>query len=92
VPSDERIFVNDPPSYYVISQRPSLVIPTDGPETVARAAEDWDTNWLLLEGGYGETYETMYEEEEADAGWTPVATFEDPLGEKAVLFQFEGLD
>lgn len=89
VPSEERIFVVDPPRYYVTGQRPALVIPTEGPEVLARAAQDWGARWVLLDSAYSsEGYKVMYEEQREYAGWQPVATFPDPFGNEAVLFRF----
>ncbi|MGH2543533.1 MAG: ArnT family glycosyltransferase [Ardenticatenaceae bacterium] len=93
VTHDERIFVTDPPAYYVTTGRAALVTPTDGPATLARAAQDWDARWLLLDASYGgrsSNYQEMYEAAAPAAGWRPVATFTDSLGREAILFRFEG--
>jgi hypothetical protein len=85
---DERIFTIDPAAYHVSSGRPSLVIPVEGPETLALAAGDWDTRWLLLDRDHPASYREMYEDQLALAGWAPVAVFTDPLGEPALLYRY----
>jgi hypothetical protein len=86
---DERLFAIDPAAYYVATRRPSLVIPIEGPETLALAAGEWDTRWLLLDRDRPAPYREMYEDQLALAGWRPVATFTDPLGDPAILYRYE---
>ncbi|MBA3530872.1 MAG: hypothetical protein H0T73_02970 [Ardenticatenales bacterium] len=89
VAKEERIFVGDPPSFHVMTRRPALVIPIEGPETIARAAREWDAPWLLLDRDRPGPYCEMYEKQLATAGWRPVAAFVDALGHPVILFHFE---
>ncbi|HEX8684601.1 MAG TPA: hypothetical protein VF707_19945, partial [Ardenticatenaceae bacterium] len=86
---DERIFVGNAPNYYVTTGRHALTIPTDGPETLARAAREWDAYWLLLDRENRGAYRRMYDERAPEAGWQPVATFTDALGHPVYLFRLE---
>ncbi len=86
---DERIFVGNAPNYYVTTGRHALTIPTDGPETLARAAREWDAYWLLLDRENRGAYMRMYDERTPEAGWEPVATFTDALGHPVYLFRLE---
>lgn len=86
---EERIFVGDPPAYHVTTGRPALIIPTDGPETLARAGEEWNARWLLLDADNRGAYQRMYDERRTEAGWVPVASFTDVLGHPAYLFRLE---
>lgn len=86
---DERIFVLDPPAYYITTKRPALVIPNDGPEVLAEAAHEWNCYWFLLDANNKQHYEEMYTEQTSIAGWEHVATFTDGLERDVYLFHLD---
>lgn len=89
---DERLFVGDPPAYYVTTGRSALVIPNEGAALLAEAAKTWNAPWFLLDHDNIRPYQAMYEEEKGEAGWQYVATFTDGLGKAMVLFHLENAD
>ena len=49
---DEVVLTTQPPTYTVLSGRPTVAMPSDGLETVLNVVQDFDVQWVLSEEGY----------------------------------------
>jgi len=59
--SDEVAVVRNPVGYYLVSGRPTIVMPPGGPDTILALAARYDASYFVLEpGGVLEEYETLY--------------------------------
>ena len=59
---NEIAVVRNPPGYYIVSGRPTIVIPPGGPSTILELAERYDASYLILEpGGVLEIYQELYD-------------------------------
>lgn len=82
----ELVFVNDPPSFYGMTERRALMIPSNGPAALESAADRYAVRFLVLApkgaGPYREAYQT-----ERLAGWEVVARVEGNDNQKTLLFR-----
>jgi hypothetical protein len=63
------VLVNNPPGYYAANLRKAAAVPSGGPASVLRAAEDYQVNYLLLDENYPSEMEDYYLEPESQPGW-----------------------
>jgi hypothetical protein len=67
--SDEIAIVRNPPGYYIVSGRSTIVMPPGGPETILALAERYGASYFVLEpGGVLEEYREIYEHYESNPG------------------------
>ena len=60
---DEIAIVRNPAGYYIVSGRPTIVMPPGGPDTVLRLAKHYGASYFVLEpGGILEEYQQIYEQ------------------------------
>jgi hypothetical protein len=60
---DAIAVVRNPAGYYLVSERPTIVMPPGGPETILALAKRYDAGYFVLEpGGILEEYHQLYEE------------------------------
>ena len=59
---EEIAIVRNPPGYYIVSDRSTIVMPPGGPETILALAERYGASYFVLEpGGVLEEYREIYE-------------------------------
>ena len=67
--SDEIAVVRNPAGYYIVSGRPTIVMPPGGPDTLLALAARYDAAYFVLEpGGILEEYQALYEQFEVNPG------------------------
>ena len=66
---DEIVIVRNPAGYYIVSGRPTIVMPPGGTDTILALALRYDASYLVLEpGGILEEYQELYEKFEMNRG------------------------
>lgn len=66
---EEIAIVRNPPGYYIVSDRSTIVMPPGGPETILALAERYGASYFVLEpGGILEEYQEIYEQYEEKPG------------------------
>lgn len=64
---DDIAIVRNPAGYYLISRRPTIVMPPGGPETILRLADHYGATYFVLEpGGILEEYRELYEQYDSE--------------------------
>jgi hypothetical protein len=61
VRSDEIIFINDPPSFYAVAQRPAFVIPDGDEKMILEAAKRYQGTILVLEKNHPVGLNNLYD-------------------------------
>jgi hypothetical protein len=75
---DEIAIVRNPAGYYIVSGRPTIVMPPGGPDTVLAVAERYGASYFVLEpGGILEEYRAIYERQEVNPGMEYLGEVED---------------
>jgi hypothetical protein len=66
---DEIAIVRNPAGYYIVSGRPTIVMPPGGPDTILALAERYGASYFVLEpGGILEEYQRLYEQYDGNPG------------------------
>ena len=66
---NEIAIVRNPPGYYIVSRRSTIVMPPGGPETILALAERYGASYFVLEpGGVLEEYREIYERYDENPG------------------------
>jgi len=67
---DEIAIVRNPAGYYIVSGRPTIVMPPGGPDTILTLAQHYDASYFILEpGGVLEEYRLLYEQQSQNPGF-----------------------
>jgi hypothetical protein len=75
---DEIAVVRNPAGYYIVSRRPTIVMPPGGPDTILALAAHYDASYFVLEpGGILEEYQGLYERFEVNPGLEYLGEVED---------------
>jgi hypothetical protein len=75
---DEIAIVRNPAGYYIVSRRPTIVMPPGGPGTILAVAERYGASYFVLEpGGVLEEYRQLYEQYDANEGLKYIGEVED---------------
>ena len=69
IPIDEVVMINNPPGLYIASGRPSIAIPSGGVQEIFDAAEDAQTEILILEKNHPESLDFLYKDPQAQANF-----------------------
>ncbi len=77
----------DPPSFYNVSHRRAIVIPTDGVEAIFQAARRYGARYLVLQFDHPAPLDDLYHERTTIPGFERVADFRDGNGRAVVLFE-----
>ena len=65
----EIAIVRNPAGYYIVSDRPAIVMPPGGPDTILALAARYDASYFVLEpGGVLEEYQEIYERFDVNPG------------------------
>lgn len=70
------VFVNDPPAFYGVTGRRAIILPSDGPAVLDEAADEYNTEYLVLGDEGASPYREAYRQGTLE-GWEQVASFED---------------
>ena len=66
---DEIAIVRNPAGYYLVSERPTIVMPPGGPETILALAQHYGARYFVLEpGGILNEYQQLYEHFDINPG------------------------
>jgi hypothetical protein len=66
---DEIAIVRNPAGYYIVSRRPTIVMPPGGPDTILALAARYGATYFVLEpGGVLREYQQLYEQPDVNPG------------------------
>jgi hypothetical protein len=66
---DEIAIVRNPAGYYIVSRRPTIVMPPGGPDTILALAARYQATYFVLEpGGVLREYQQLYEQPDVNPG------------------------
>ena len=64
---DEMAIVRNPAGYYIVSRRPTIVMPPGGPDTILELAAHYGASYFILEPeGVLEEYQEVYDQVEVN--------------------------
>jgi hypothetical protein len=62
VTKNETVIVRNPPGYYLVSDRPAIVMPPSGPNTILELSQRYGAEYFILEPeGVLEQYQDLYD-------------------------------
>jgi 4-amino-4-deoxy-L-arabinose transferase-like glycosyltransferase len=85
--ADDVVMVVDPPTFFNVSHRRAIVIPTDSIAAIFDAARRYDARFLILQFDHPKPLNDLYHERTTIPGLTRVAEFRDDGGKPAFLFE-----
>jgi len=71
------VMVNNPPGYFLASQRPSIVIPDGGVQTLLSAAKQFGARYVILEKDHPDGLDALYEQPDLAPGLQHLITLTD---------------
>jgi hypothetical protein len=75
---DAIAIVRNPAGYYIVSGRPTIVMPPGGPDTILALAKRYHASYFVLEpGGVLEEYKELYEQFDVNPGLKYLGEVED---------------
>ncbi len=84
---EDILMVVDPPSFYNVSHRRAIMIPTDDTDAIFRAARQFNARYLLLEFDHPLPLRDLYQQRAEVAGLIRVAEFRDAVNHPVTLFE-----
>ncbi|MBI3537091.1 MAG: hypothetical protein HY070_06000 [Chloroflexi bacterium] len=85
--ADDSVMVIDPPSFYNVSHRRALMLPTDSAEAIFAAARKYNARYFILEFDHPRPLQDLYAEKISIAGFTRVAIFRDALNRRVFVYE-----
>lgn len=85
--ADDMVMVVDPPSFYNISHRRAVAIPTDDVDAVFVAAQRYRARYVIVEYDHPRPLEDLYKERATVSGLKRVADFRDGMNRPAMLYE-----
>ncbi len=85
--ADDIVMVVDPPSFYNVSHRRAIVIPTDSIEAIFQAARKYTARYLILQFDHPRPLGEVYQGSATIPGLTRLAEFRDGAGRPTILFE-----
>jgi hypothetical protein len=85
--ANDIVMVVDPPTFYNLSHRPAIMIPTDSIDAVFSAAKKYHAKYLILEYDHPQPLADLYQSYTNIAGLERDADFRDALGRPVTLFK-----
>lgn len=85
--ADDMVMVVDPPSFYNISHRRAVAIPTDDVDAVFVAAQRYRARYVIVEYDHPRPLEDLYKERAPVSGLKRVADFRDGMNRPAMLYE-----
>lgn len=83
----DLVMTVDPPSFYNVSHRPAIVIPTDGTGAVLQAASRYGARYLILQYDHPAPLSDLYKGTASVPGLVPIAHFQDAPDQPTFLFE-----
>jgi hypothetical protein len=84
---EDIVMAGDPPSFYNVSHRRAIVIPSDSADAVLAAARRYRASYLVLDHDYPRPLKDLYEGRTIVQGMTPLVSVRDPAGHPVTLFE-----
>lgn len=85
--ADDIVMVVDPPSFYNVSHRRAIMLPTDNAAAVFAAARKYGARYFVLEFDHPRPLRDLYQEKTTVPGFTRVAEFRDALNRAVFVFE-----
>lgn len=85
--ADDIVMVVDPPSFYNVSHRRAIAIPTDSIEAIFQAARKYNARYLVLQFDHPRPLGEVYQGSATIPGLTRLAEFRDGAGRPTILFE-----
>lgn len=83
----DMVMVIDPPSFYNVSHRRAIIIPTDSIDAIFDAARQYDARYLILEFDHPRPLNDLYRQRATVPGLNLATDFRDALGRPVTLFE-----
>lgn len=84
---DDIVMVVDPPTFYNVSHRRAIMIPTDNTDAIFDAARRYGARYLILQFDHPKPLKDLYHGRAQVPGLQRVADFRDALGRPVTLFE-----
>ncbi len=84
---DDSVMVVDAPTFYNLSHRRAIMIPTDNLDAIFAAAGKYHARYLILEADHPKALTDLYLQRATVPGLVRVAEFYDALGRAASLYE-----
>ena len=85
IPPD-TVASNNPPGFFLATERPSVVIPFGGPEVLREVTARYDVRWVVLDANHPQDLEALYQSP-AVLNWLELkAEFQDSQARPVWLF------
>ncbi len=84
---DDVVMAIDPPSFYNVSHRRAIMIPTDGVGAIFDAAARYGAKYMILEFDHPAPLRELYAGKSTVPGLEPVASFQDAAGRPVTLYR-----
>ena len=85
--TEDKVMTVDPPSFYNVSHRQAIAIPTDSVAAIFQAAQRYDATYLILQLDHPAPLNNLYHERATIPGLERVADFRDGNGKPAMLYK-----
>jgi 4-amino-4-deoxy-L-arabinose transferase-like glycosyltransferase len=89
VPATQPVLTVDPPSFFNMTGRRSIYIPSDDLAAIQRAAQQFGAHYLVLQDDRPSCLDDLYAGRVVVDGWMPIARFKDAVGRPVVLYEIE---
>ncbi len=84
---DAVVMAGDPVAFHMVSDRQTIVIPSDGICAVKAAAARYNAGYLVLDYDHPKPLTDLYEGKPVEAGLSPVYSVRDPAGHPVTLYE-----
>ncbi len=84
---EDVVMVVDPPSFYAVSHRRAIMIPTDGERAILDSARRYGARYLILEYDHPKPLDELYQSPAGSQTLVRVAGFQDALARRVILFE-----
>ncbi len=84
---EDIVMAGDPASFYNVSHRRAIVIPSESVDAVLAAARRYRASYLVLDHDYPRPLKDLYEGRTTVQGLSPTVSVRDPAGHPVMLFE-----
>ena len=85
--AEDVVMVVDPPTFYNLSHRRAVAIPTDNVDAVFSVANKYHARYLILEFDHPKPLADLYQQRMTVPGLERIADFRDALGRPAIVYE-----
>jgi hypothetical protein len=85
--AEDIVMVVDPPTFYNLSHRRAVMIPTDSVDAILVAAHKYDARYMILEFDHPKALDDLFQQVATIPWLTRVADFRDALNRPATLYK-----